>query len=152
KEYQGDAIFSYWEAGPNPHHAADACRAALRLEERVGELAARPEVWHVPGYELGMDWALATGEVLVQAMGGDSPTGLSMIGKPVVLAFRIEKLANRETGPIVASEETHRRAGSGFRFRELGERKVAGFDRPERVFALVAEVEEGGGENVSTNT
>lgn len=141
KEYQGDAIFAYWEAGPNPHHAEDACRAALRLAERAEELARQTETWHVPGHQLGMDWALATGKVLVQAMGVDQRTGLSMLGEPVVLAFRLEKVADPSTGSIVVCEETRRRVSSHFRLRDLGEVPVPGFEDPQRAFSLLEERE-----------
>jgi class 3 adenylate cyclase len=133
KEYQGDAIFAYWEAAPNPQHAEDACRAALRLAQRVEELAEQPDAWHVPGHRLGMDWALATGEVLVQAMGVDQRTGLSMLGEPVVL--------DASTGSIVVCEETRRRVSSHFRLHDLGEVPVPGFEDPQRAFSLLEERE-----------
>ena len=139
KEYQGDAIFSYWESGPNPEHAVDACRAALELRRLVHELAADPEIWDVPGFPLGMDWSLATGQVLVETMGGDSPTGLSMIGEPVVLAFRLEKLAQGEGGGIVAAQTTYEKAKRAFEFEDRGTAEVAGFEEPQRYYALHSE-------------
>lgn len=139
KEYQGDAIFAYWESGPNPEHAHDACRAALQLRKLVHKLAADPEVWDVPGFPLGMDWSLATGQVLVESIGGDSPTGLSMIGEPVVLAFRLEKLADGEGGGIVVAESTWEQTQRAFEFEDRGTAKVAGFEEPQRYFSLHGE-------------
>lgn len=139
KEYQGDAIFAYWESGPNPEHAIDACRAALHLRKLVHELAADPEIWDVPGFPLGMDWSLATGQVLVETMGGDSPTGLSMIGEPVVLAFRLEKFAQGEGGGIVVAESTFEKAEPAFEFEDRGTAEVAGFEQPQRYYALTGE-------------
>ena len=62
-----------------------------------------------------------------------------MIGAPVVRAFRIEKFADDATGSIVACAATVERAGSGFAFRDLGERLAKGFDRAERIYALTGE-------------
>jgi class 3 adenylate cyclase len=139
KEYQGDAIFAYWDSGPNPDHAADACRAALELSHLVPRLAEDPAVWDVPGFPLGMDWSLATGEVVVESIGGDSPTGLSMIGEPVVLAFRLEKLANAETGNIVVAASTAEAASGQFNFVDQGTASVAGFEAPQHYFSLRGE-------------
>ena len=63
KEFQGDALFAFWEKGPNGCHACQACHAALRLKQLVGRLAADPAVWSVAGHPLEMDFALATGMV-----------------------------------------------------------------------------------------
>lgn len=143
KEYQGDAIFAYWDSGPSPDHAADACRAALELSRLMPSLADDPNVWNVPGFPLGMDWSLASGEVVVETIGGDRPTGLSMIGEPVVLAFRLEKLASEATGNIVVAESTWSAAKERFEFEDRGTAQVAGFEAPQRYFSLRGEKAEG---------
>ena len=137
KEYQGDALFAFWENGPLGNSAVAAGRAALALHRRACELAADPTVWELGEWPLRLDWALATGVVLMSAIGLDRPTGLSMIGEPVIRAFRIEKFADDATGPIVACAATRRLAAAEFTFRDLGERVAKGFDQPERLFALV---------------
>lgn len=80
--------------------------------------------------------ALATGPVIIDSFGGSHRTGLSMIGEPVVLAFRLEKFANDETGPILACPATKAMAADHFEFLDLGARQAKGFDRPDHVFAL----------------
>ena len=139
KEYQGDAIFAYWESGPNPEHASDACRGALALSRLVLRLAEDPKIWDLRGFPLGMDWCLASGEVRVETVGGTNPTGLSMIGEPVVLAFRLEKLVSEETGNIIVAESTWRAARDRFEFVDRGEAQVAGFEQPQRFFSLSGE-------------
>lgn len=142
KEYQGDAIFAYWDCGPNPDHASDACRAALELSRLVPSLAVDPEIWDLAEFPLGMDFSLASGEVVIETVGGESPTGLSMIGQPVVLAFRLEKLASEEIGNIVVAESTWRKARERFEFVDRGEAEVAGFEKPQRYFSLSGEQED----------
>jgi class 3 adenylate cyclase len=137
KEYQGDAIFAFWEEGSTENHAVDACRAAVALDELVGQLAADSSVWAVEDFPLRMDWALATGPVAIEGLGGDHPAGLSMIGEPVVLAFRIEKFANDETGPVVTCPTTMEKASRAFKFKDIGEKHAKGFEKAGRVFALL---------------
>ncbi|HSN57810.1 MAG TPA: adenylate/guanylate cyclase domain-containing protein [Candidatus Sulfomarinibacteraceae bacterium] len=139
KEFQGDALFAFWERGSTPDHAADACRAALALDRLARRLAGDPETWSVDGFPLAMDWALTTGPVSISGYGGDNVLGLSMVGEAVVLAFRLEKLAGDDTGSIVVCPATRMLADRAFRFRDLGLRTAKGFDEPQRVWALLGE-------------
>jgi class 3 adenylate cyclase len=59
-----------------------------------------------------------------------------MIGEPVVRAFRLEKLADEQTGPVLVCQETRRRVSERFRFRDLGSRQLEGFSRAEPIYAL----------------
>jgi class 3 adenylate cyclase len=138
KEYQGDAILAYWEGDFEGRQAPEACRAALALDELSRRLAASRDVWPLE-FPLEMHWALSTGLVLIDSIGRRGPTGLSMMGEPVVRAFRIEKFATPETGRILVCGATRELAGEAFAFRDLGERTAKGFDRPDRIFALLGE-------------
>lgn len=139
KEFQGDAIFAFWEAGSSKNHAVDACRAALALNREVEEIAEDRSVWQVEGFSLHMDWALATGLVTISGYGSDGALGLSMIGETVVLAFRIEKFADESTGPILACPVTHAMACEVFDFREIGSKRAKGFNDSHNLYALVQE-------------
>jgi adenylate cyclase len=139
KEFQGDAIFAFWEAGSTETHAVDACRAALALDRVVEEMAEDRSIWQVEGFPLHMDWALATGLVMISGYGSEGALGLSMVGETVVLAFRIEKFADDSTGPIIACPITQKMASGSFEFKDLGSRKAKGFDNAHRLYALVKE-------------
>lgn len=139
KEYQGDAVLAFWEGGVAGSHASEACRAALALDRLARRAATDPDVWRLRDHPLRVDWALATGPVLLGAFGGLKPTGLSLIGAPVVLAFRLEKFATDATGRILACPLTKDLAGEGFAFRDLGLMHAPGFDQPDHVFALDGE-------------
>ncbi len=151
KEYQGDAIVAFWEdsagtpacpapggsvAQTPPGAGQAACAAALALDTLAAALAADGSVWAVPGFPLHMDWAVATGPVSIGRIGQGGRGMLSMVGEPIVRAFRLEKLACQETGRILTCPRTQNAASGAFEFRDLGERQAAGFNRPERVFAL----------------
>jgi class 3 adenylate cyclase len=139
KEFQGDALFAFWERGSNGCHATLACRAALHLEKTVRKLAADPSVWSIAGFPLRMDFALATGLVTISGYGSDGALSLSMVGESVVLAFRIEKYANKKTGPIIACPITRQIAGDDFKFKDLGKHRPKGFDQEQNLFGLVKE-------------
>jgi class 3 adenylate cyclase len=145
KEFQGDAIFAYWERGPSPNHAAEACNAALVLHRKVREMAADPAVWPMKEYPLEMDWALCTGTVVISGYGGENALGISMVGESVVLAFRMEKLAEDDTSSIIVCPDTQMLAGEGFEFKDLGSKKAKGFDEPKKLFALTGEKRSRGG-------
>jgi class 3 adenylate cyclase len=136
KEFRGDAIFAYWEELLSENMAVDACSAAIRLSQLGRELAVDTSVWDIPEFPLRMEWALATGSVTIDTIGDDRPTGLTMVGRPVVLAFRLEKFAREDTCPIVVCSDTYEKALLGFEFSDLGEKSVKGFDEPVRVYAL----------------
>jgi len=144
KEFPGDAILAFWEGKLQGEEAVAACRAAIVLDRLVRRLAEDRSIWTLSQYPLKMDWALATGDVVIDSFGGDTPIGLSMVGEPVVLACRLEKFANDQTGPILVCPNTRRLAAAGLhlsqgaplRFVNLGQMHAKGFDRPDDVFAL----------------
>ena len=141
KEYPGDAVVAFWDATPDGGQTAAACRAALELDQLAKRIAADPSVWDVPDFPLLMDWALATGPVVIHTFGGAHSRGLSLIGEPVVLAFRLEKLAGAELGTILTCGRTRALAGSAFAFRDLGEVAPKGFQRLEHVYSLLGQSE-----------
>jgi class 3 adenylate cyclase len=137
KEFQGDAVFAFWEEETSENHAVSACEAALKLDRLARELAEVPGFWQVDGFPMRVDWAMATGTVVMSGHGESNAMGLSMIGEPVVLAFRIEKFANDKTGSIIACGSTQEMASKVFKFHDLGDRDVKGFDEPRRLWALL---------------
>jgi adenylate cyclase len=137
KEFQGDALFAFWEKGHDDGHATQACHAALHLEKMVRRLAADPSVWSLAGFPLQMDFALATGLVTISGYGNDGALSLSMVGESVVLAFRIEKFANKKTGPIIVCPITRKIADEAFKFKNLGKHRPKGFDEEQNLYSLV---------------
>jgi class 3 adenylate cyclase len=142
KEYHGDALLAFWEGAADGRQAVTACRAALELGRRADEIAKDRSLWRVDDFPLMMDWALATGFVMIDTFGGKQPTGLSMIGEPVVLAFRLEKLADERTGHILACASTQASASKDFRFKDLGKMQAKGFEKADHVYALLGSLAE----------
>jgi len=136
KEFQGDALFAFWEQTGDANPAQEACAAALELHRLADELGRDPEIWSLADHPLRLDWALATGPVVISGHGSDGALGLSMVGESVVLAFRIEKYADDSTGAIVACPQTREMARKRFKFKDLGSRTAKGFERPQRLYGL----------------
>lgn len=145
KEYQGDAIFAYWEVDARyPARASVlAGHCALALQQRVAELAADPAVWPFQSdFPLTMDWALVTGEVVVTTLGGRRPVALAMTGDVVNQAFRLEKLAGPQLGSVLASDAYRARVDGALRFEPAGRHVLSG-RRDEPVFALKGVADDG---------
>jgi adenylate cyclase len=139
KEYQGDAIFAFWEEKPDApgQHAIDACAAALALRSETLALAQDPSAWIFPDFPLEMDWALASGSVMISSLGRGRPTGLSMIGDAVNLAFRLEKLIEDRAPTIITCDRTYTRACERFDFTDFGAVTVKGRTGSEQVHVLL---------------
>ncbi len=139
KEYQGDSLMAFWEALKQSSPAVPACTAALTLHRAAQELARDPAIWPFPAHPLQMDWAVTTGAVTTIVLGEDRPEELSMVGEPVVLAYRLEKIAGDRTGSILACEKTRAAAEERFVFQDLGQFSLNGFSRGVRAYALLGE-------------
>lgn len=139
KEYQGDSLLAFWEGLNAVSPAAPACHAALALHERVRELAGDRALWPFSEHPLYMDWAVATGPVSLRVLGADRPEELSIVGEPIVLAYRMEKLADQDTGPLLVCGRTREEAGDAFEYKELGARLLPGFDHAVHVSCLIRE-------------
>lgn len=144
KEYPGDAIVSFWEGSASGDQVIAACRGALALDRLAQRIGADRSLWSLTDHPLKMDWALASGPVVIDSFGGENPLGLSIVGEPIVLASRLEKFANDQTGRILTCRLTRQLAAKRadpadpepLEFVDLGTMQAKGFDRPDHVFAL----------------
>ncbi len=140
-KYQGDGIVAFWNAPlDQPDHAASACRAALRCQQRLTERAE--DFKAKAGSELKARIGLHTGEVVVGNMGSKMRFDYSILGDAANLASRLES-ANKIFGTaIMVSEATWLQAGGSNDFigREIGMIKVAGRNTPVRVFELQGQI------------
>ena len=130
KEFQGDAIFGFWEKGAQWVPRNPGLRGRAPSEED-GRKTGRRSVGvehrrHTPSR---WTFALATGPVTISGYGSDGALSLSMVGESVVLAFRIEKLANKKTGPIIVCPITRKIAEEAFKFKEPWQAPAQGLRR-----------------------
>ena len=134
-KYIGDAIVAFWNAPlGQADHAARACRAALRCQQRLAEL--RPQFQERMGVTIKNRIGLNTGEVTVGNMGSYERFNYTILGDAANLASRLEG-ANKAFGTyLMVSETTWQQSGGNFVGRELGKLRVVGRKTPVRVYEL----------------
>lgn len=134
-KYEGDLIMAEFGAPvEEPDHALRACVAALRYQEALADFNAT--IKH-RGFELTARIGINSGVVLVGNMGSRHRFDYTAIGNDVDLASRLEG-ANKFFGTrIMISERTRELAGDSIVTRELDLIRVAGKEKPIRVFELV---------------
>lgn len=132
-KYEGDAILAFWNAPlTQGNHAARACRAALRCQDKLSR--RRAEFRERTGSELFMRIGINTGEVVVGNMGSRERFDYTVLGDAANLASRLEG-ANKAFGTyLMVSESTWRQTEGKFAGRELGKLQVVGRKSPVRVF------------------
>lgn len=103
-EYAGDAVMATFNLSVmRLEHAVDACQAAITVRDRADYVG------------LGAGIGIATGSAVVGELAAGTP--LTAIGGTANLAARLQ--AHAETGEILLSQETFRRAKSWLQARGL---------------------------------
>ncbi|MBL8023329.1 MAG: response regulator [Elusimicrobia bacterium] len=132
-KFMGDGLMAIFGAPRDmPNHAAAAACAALKARTMFQFLAPAG----VGENGLAVGFALNTGEVIAGCMGTKLRTEYSVIGSPVNLAARIEKVC----GPheILMGPTTADRVRSLFRLEEKGPVDLAGFPEPVPLWSLLS--------------
>ena len=132
-KYEGDAIIAFWNAPLEvPDHAYRAVNASLRCQEKLAEL--RPQYLAKTGKELYMRVGVNTGYAVVGNLGSKDRFDYTMLGDSVNLAARLEGV-NKQFGTYtMISDETRKKAGDEFSFRELARVAVVGKKEAVTVF------------------
>jgi adenylate cyclase len=117
-KYVGDAIMAFWGApAADPRHAAAACTAAVRCQQRLRKLRDR---WRAEGKRpFYVRMGINTGEVVVGNIGSEARLNYTVIGDPVNVASRLEGLNKCYGSEILISEDTYRAAAPAVVARPL---------------------------------
>lgn len=143
-KFMGDAVMAFWNAPvADADHAAEACRAALAMQERMVRLnreeGARRAAAGEPHTPIRIGIGLNTGPCCVGNVGSPQRFDYSVLGDAVNVAARIEDATKIYGVPIIVGERTAHEA-AGFAFLEIDTAAtLRGKDRPERLFALVGD-------------
>ncbi len=141
-KYMGDAVMAFWNAPlADPHHAANACRAALEMKARLTtlnsdreqEAKARGEAFLPIRIGIGVN----TGPCVVGNMGSDLRFNYTVLGDTVNLASRIEGQTKTYGVPILAGANTMIAAGDEFAALELDIIRVKGKTEPEVIYGIL---------------
>jgi adenylate cyclase len=137
-KFIGDAVMALFNAPLDlKDHPACACRAAVRMIERLNELNGEFSRKGWPVIDIGI--GVNTGEAVVGNMGSDMRFDYTAIGDNVNLASRLEGLNKYYGTHILVSEATRRLVGDAFIFREVDLVRVTGKNEPVAVYELMLE-------------
>jgi class 3 adenylate cyclase/tetratricopeptide (TPR) repeat protein len=133
-QVMGDGIMALFGA-PVSHedHAVRGCYAALRMQESVGEYAAR--ILRTDGISIQIRIGLSSGEVVVRSIGSDLHMDYTAVGQTTHLAARAEQLA--VPGTIFLMAQTFRLAAGLVHVKPLGPVPIKGVADPVEVFQLL---------------
>ncbi|MDP6817844.1 MAG: adenylate/guanylate cyclase domain-containing protein, partial [Alphaproteobacteria bacterium] len=135
QELTGDGIMALFGAPIAVEDAPlRACRAALAIQRRMAEL--EPVLAADFGVRPKLRIGINSGPVVVGELGDDMRMEFAALGDTLNLASRLESLA--QPGTVAVSEETRRQVEGFVECSFLGEQKIKGKSRPERVHRLDA--------------
>ena len=141
----GNAIGAFWNAPlDDPEHAANGCRAALRMRTRLADLNQQ---WRIEAeaqaqtfIQVNIGIGLNSGMCCVGNVGSDQRFDYSVLGDDVNLASRLEGQSKTYGVDIVIGENTARAAAS-LAILELDSIMVKGKTKPVQIYALVGDDE-----------
>lgn len=140
-KYEGDLIMAEWGAPVYfEDHATWACRAALRMRDRLGEMregwkeADKPQLYA----RIGVN----TGPMIVGNMGCLEVFDYTVMGDAVNLASRLEGSNKAYGTTIMLGPETYNDVKDNFVTRELDTILVVGKKEPIKVYELLSDSEE----------
>ena len=139
-KYIGDAVMAFWGAPvEEKEHAILACRTALAMMDRIGELQKEWKAAGKPQINIGI--GLNSGVASVGEMGSSIQKAYTALGDSVNLSSRLEGL-NKDYGThILVNETTYASAKeAGFVFRELDLIRVKGKNEPVMIYELVCAI------------
>lgn len=136
-EMTGDGILALFGA---PRALEDAPQRAVRSSIEIHREIARLNNKFKKGKkqipELKMRIGIHSGPVVVGSLGNDLKAGFKVVGDTVNLASRLEGLA--EPGTTYVSEKIFKYTKGMFRFESLGEMKIKGKKKLEKVYRLIS--------------
>ena len=133
-KFLGDGAMALFGAPlPLRDHEAAAVRCALRAQAGFQALAERRRAGGLA--PLGIGIGINTGSVIAGCLGSKARTEYSVIGAPINLAARLEKIAG--AGQVLIGPETAAAVGAEFELRDLGARDFHGIAEPVTVRLVV---------------
>ncbi len=137
-KYIGDAIMAIYNAPLDvAGHARHACRSALKMMEKLGDLNRSFIERGIHSIDIGI--GINTGDAVVGNMGASMRFDYTAIGDNVNLASRLEGLNKMYGTHIIVSESTKMLAGEGFYFREIDLVAVKGKLQPVPIYELMVD-------------
>jgi adenylate cyclase len=142
-KFIGDSIMAFWNAPlAVPGHVVMACRASLRMRERMDALNASDAFgFRARGHAsatVRIGIGLNVGMACVGNMGSESRFNYSALGDAVNVASRVEGLC-KEVGADILGSESVVAAAPDFAWLEAGSVMLRGRAAGTRIFILVGD-------------
>ncbi len=136
-KYIGDAVMAVFGAPlSRGQDAANAVRAALKMQEMMASINARREARGQPVLRLGI--GISSGEVVAGTIGSPKRMDYTVIGDSVNLAARLQDLTKAYNRDIITCERTVALSKGVAEFEEVDTIQVKGRVTQERIFAVTA--------------
>ncbi len=136
-KFIGDAIMAFWGAPlKTDHHAAQAVRAGLEMQQRLTEVNHWLQAGGHPPVSMGI--GIHTGQVVLGNIGSEYKLDYTIIGDSVNLASRIEGLTKRYQSGLIITEATLAKLPPELPCRVLDLVRVKGKQRPIRIYQPLA--------------
>src|SRR4029450_13885126 len=135
-KYIGDGVMAVWGTSiPQADHAARACRAALAMIARLGELNAE---WATRGWpSLRIRIGLNSGPMVFGNIGSTGHLSLTVMGDNVNLGSRLEGVNKLYGSTIIASQATLELARQLVVARDLDLVRVKGKAQTVRIYEIL---------------
>jgi len=139
-KFIGDTVMSHWgtadTSGTPAKDAFNCVKSALLLRKTLIMLnRERPQ-----NPPMNISCGIASGVVTAGQLGSGSRVEYTVIGEPVTLASEIQALNRRFGTDILISESTWNFVKFYFTTEEMPSLRVAGMEKPVRIFAVINHV------------
>ncbi|OGJ93355.1 MAG: hypothetical protein A2487_10580 [Candidatus Raymondbacteria bacterium RifOxyC12_full_50_8] len=141
-KYEGDAIIAFFGAPmPLPDHATRACKTALKMQSKLGELRLKwqseGEKWPTIVHEMRMRIGVNSGPIVTGNMGSTMRMNYTMMGDAVNLAARLESGSKQYGSFSTCSNDTLKLTDGSILAREIDLLRVVGKNEPVAIHELL---------------
>jgi class 3 adenylate cyclase/putative methionine-R-sulfoxide reductase with GAF domain len=133
EHFAGDGLMVFFnDPVPVPDHELQAARLAVRMRERIGELA---DGWRKRGYELGLGAGIAVGHATLGRIGFEGRYDYGALGSVTNLAARLSDEA--ASGQVLLSQRAYAALEDRLDAEPVAELEMKGFSRPVQAYELL---------------
>jgi adenylate cyclase len=133
EHFAGDGLMVFFnDPAPLPDHEFHAARLAVRMRERVGELAM---AWRKRGHELGLGAGIAAGHATLGQIGFEGRYDYGALGTVTNLAARLSDAA--ATGQILLNQRAYAALEDRVQVQPTAELAMKGFSHPVKAYELL---------------
>jgi len=112
-----------------------AVRAAVEMVAAVQGLSRRWAADGLPRFDIGV--GISSGPVMAGTIGSEQRRELIVVGRPMIVAARIQRMTRLFDAHIIAAEGTFREVSDLVRYRELGTPKLKGIKDRETLYEIL---------------